>query len=385
MTKGKLYRIFLALGLWGFVSCSEVKYSANSSCVGVTGSQCVVGPNGDLILSGSEVVGGGKVDILIVNDNSASMSFEQSALASRFANFIGFLDSKEMDYRLSMITTDISSPSNPPRAINQNGLLQDGRLIPLDGGLKFMTPQTGTASQRTLIFEKAIRRNETLSCENFIMSWVDSGRATATPEYQAQYVQHCPSSDERGLYAANLVISNNPDSFIRPEADLAIIILSDEDERSQQYWNNTPGFSLDPLDKAEGLTRTIKDKYPNKKFAIHAFITKTEPCLAAQSSQTRGVVGASYGWEYFKATQLTGGVSGSICSSDFTSQLRDIFNNITVSVLDKIQLYCPAPMDLQVESGGNPFTIVGDQIRFTQKLPVGTKVSYSYKCPPKVN
>jgi hypothetical protein len=34
------------------------------------------------------------------------------------------------------------------------------------------------------------------------------------------------------------------------------------------------------------------------------------------------------GWNIIKCTQLTGGVAGSICSENFTSQLSEIFNNI---------------------------------------------------------
>jgi hypothetical protein len=244
----------LAFGVGSYIGCAEVKFSANSSCDGLSGGKCVVGPDGMLSVSDVVIVSGGKVDVLIVDDNSASMSFEQNALADRFSNFVNLLESKSMDYRLGITTTDISSGTNPPRAVNQNGALQDGKLIGLDGGFKFVTPQTGDSAFRNKIFNAAIRRNETLECEKFILSWVDAGNSTTTPEYSTAYAEHCPSQDERGLYAANLVLKNNVDSFIRPEADLAVIVLSDEDVRSQLYWYNTPGYDLEELIRPRDLS-----------------------------------------------------------------------------------------------------------------------------------
>lgn len=385
MIRNYVIIIVLAFGIGSYIGCAEVKFSSNSSCDGVAGGTCVVGPDGTLAISDVVYVSGGKVDILVVDDNSASMSFEQNALADRFSNFVSLLESKSIDYRLGITTTDISSATNPPRPVNQNGALQDGKLIALEGGFKFVTPQTGDFEMRNRIFKVAIRRNETLECEKFILSWVDAGNSTTTPEYNAAYAEHCPSQDERGLYAANLVLKNNADSFIRPEADLAVIVLSDEDVRSQLYWYKTPGYDLEEFDTAQGFINNVKALYPAKKFAVHAFLTKTEACLSIQDAQTRGVVGASYGIEYFKATQLTGGVAGSICSENFTSQLSDIFNNITTNIVDKIGLQCANPIDLVVASGGNKYAVVGNQIQFEQKLPVGTSVRLSYKCPAKVN
>ena len=267
--------------------------------------------------------------------------------------------------------------------MNLNGALQDGNLITLSGGYKFITPLTGSSATRNSIFNSAINRPETLACENFIISWVNAGKSMSTQEYHDNYVNSCPSTDERGLYAANLVVHNNPNAFVRPEADLAIIVLSDEDERSQLYWNRTPGFDLETFDKAQGLVDQVKAKYPSKKFAVHSFITKTQACLDVQNNQTQGVVSGSFGWEYHNASQLTGGVSGSICSADFTSQLSDIYNNITTNITDKIALYCSNPVNLQV-SPNFPYTVTGSEIIFSQKLPVGTSISYTYKCPANV-
>jgi hypothetical protein len=363
--------------LWG---CSAVKFSAKSSCEGTT--NCVV-QAGNTVYEGTENITGGKVDVLIVNDNSASMSYEQARLSQKFNQFIAQFDQRLIDYRIATTTTDISSAQNAVRTINQNGALQDGRLITFSNGQKYLVPSSGSAAAKEQMFNTVINRPETLSCEQFIKNWSGSRDTLA---YSQGYYDACPSTDERGIFAASLVIQNNPDSFIRQEADLAVIFLADEDERSQMYWHNIPGYALAEGDKAASLVTQIKTKYPQKTLGIHAIIVKDQACLDQQNLQTNGLVSGSFGWEYYNATQATGGVAGDICASDYTQQLLSIFNNIQGKIVDKIALNCAAPQ-LQIENititssdSSITYSIVGSEIRFSKKLPVGSSVYYKYKC-----
>lgn len=383
-TKNQSGSFAVLLVLLSLVSgCSAVKFSVKSDCDGDT--SCVV-QQGDLVYSGREDISGGKVDVLFVNDNSASMSFEQSRLAQRLNQFMTQFDQRFIDYRMAVTTSDISSAQNAARNINQNGALQDGRLIKLSNGAAYLTPNSGSMSQKESLFRTAINRPETLICENFISAWIDSGKSRETSEYSSAYYNNCPSTDERGTYAANLVVKNNPDSFLRQEADLHVIFLADEDVRSQMYWNNTPGFLLEDYDKGDRLLPNIRAIYPQKTVGLHAIIVKDANCLSQQSSQLRGVVSGSYGWEYHKATQSTGGVSGDICASDYSQQLQSIFDNIQGNIVDKIPLKCEGSRlvieNITISSSDASITseIVGAEIRFSKKLPRGSSVSYKYRC-----
>lgn len=375
--------ILLLPALLAFVGCSAVKFSTKSNCEG--DANCVAQQGFD-VYEGTETIQGGKVDVLIVNDNSASMSFEQARLAQRFNQFVAQFDQKLVDYRIAVTTTDISSSQNAPRTINQNGALQDGKLISFVNNTSFLTPTSGTLAQKEQMFNQVINRGETLACEQFIKSWIASGKSRDSQEYSQAYYNNCPSTDERGIYAANLVLQNNPNSFIRPEADLAVIFLADEDERSQLYWHKQPGFELTELDKGTVLAAKIKEKYPQKTFGLHAIIVKDQNCLDQQNNQISGVVSGSYGWEYHNAVQATGGVSGDICASDYTQQLISISTNIQVKIVDKIALKCQAPklevVNITISSSDPSIThsIVGSEIRFSKKLPVGSSVYYKYKC-----
>jgi hypothetical protein len=372
------------LGAPIFWGCSAVKFSNSGDCGGA--SNCVV-QNGTLVYDGKLEVLGGKVDVLIVNDNSASMSYEQSRLSQKFSQFVAQFDRSDrlIDYRIALTTTDISSAQNPARSINQNGALQDGKLVTFSNGKKFLQPTSGSASQKEQMFNTIINRPETLTCEQFIKNWSGS-RDSLT--YSRGYYEACPTTDERGIYAANLVVEKNPDNFIRNDADLAIIFLADEDERSQMYWHNIPGFSLEDYDKAAKLVENVKAKYPQKTLGIHAFIIKDQNCLNQQNLQTNGLVSGSFGWEYYNATQATGGIAGDICSSDYTQQLTSVFDNIQGKIVDKIALNCAAPKlqiadeDVEITSSDSSIThyIEGAEIRFTKKLPIGSSVKYKYRC-----
>lgn len=380
-----------------YVACSPKQFSkdpAFKACQD-SGQQCLVQGGRDYF-DYSETVEGGKVDVLVVTDNSASMSYEQARLAERFGNFISNMATKHMNFRLAVVTTDISGPGNAPRSVNQQGALQDGRLIAFSDGSKYLTRDSGSVGQIDQMFKAVVQRPETLACENYIKTQLEDCQSRGVsmmacmsrPEYESGYVAACPSGDERGVYAAHLVVQNNSDGFIRPEADLALIILSDEDVRSGSYYGgHATNFPLAEEDKSDTLISLIAQKYPQKTFAAHSIIVRhgDQSCLNSQSQQTLGVVSGSYGIEYDWLRHKTGGVQGNICASDYGAQLQSIFDNIESKVVDKVLIHCSAPDDLNVtlennSNAGISWTVVDREVRFSAKLPAGTTVRVRYSC-----
>jgi hypothetical protein len=371
-----------------YVGCSPVNFAKDeelSKCQG-SGKNCI-SKNGKDYFDESINAAGGLVDILIVDDNSASMSFEQTRLAARFNGFIQNLENQKADYRIAITTTDISSAGNPPSSINKNNALQDGHLIEFPNGSYFLTSASGTLVQKNEWFKTTIQRKETLDCESFIRN--NFGKST----YNSAYAANCPSGDERGINAANLVVKNNPNSFIRPNSHLAIIILSDEDERSQLYWYNEkspesyPGYDLENFDLPQTLLNNVRATYGGgKAVSIHSIITMTQSCKNIQDNQLvvngTAVVNGSYGLIYNKASQMTQGVVGDICASDYTSQLGQISTNI-LSRVNSALLACENPSDLLVSIIGQPgvtYSISGREVRFSAQLSPGTRVGLKYTC-----
>lgn len=360
-----------------YVGCSPVKFSLDDSLCKDSG--CIV-ENGKYSFNYSVTSGTGKVDILIVDDNSASMSFEQKRLAPRFANFIQNLDSRNVDYRIAITTTDISGGKFP----------QGGKLITYADGSAYLTPQT---SNRQSLFNSAIQRPETLDCENFIAQWFRDHDISSqnSADYATGYANNCPSGDERGIYSANLVVQNNPANFIRSDAHLSVIFLSDEDERSGLYSNGS--YPLDDLDQPATLVNNVKSILGNEKYnslSIHSIVVKDNACLAIQNNQTlgnpanaitTGMVQGSIGSLYLKFTESSWGVAADICSENYTGQLGNIQTRIENAIKD-IMLKCSNPSDLVVTVSGSsvPHWLEGKVLKFNQYLQPGTVVNLSYKC-----
>jgi hypothetical protein len=354
-------------------------FAANVCSASVcTGNSCIQH------CSDSRISGDGRVDILIVNDNSGSMSFEQRKLSDRLGSFIQSLGS--LDYRIAMVTTDIStnlSPtpfgvSNSPRAINGFGSLQDGNLLQFGSGAKYLDRQSSGLGG---LFSKAIVRNETLQCE-------ESG------------FKNCPSNDERGVFAANLVIDHEAvaPEFIRPKSHVAVIVLSDEDERgisdsrsalNQGDFDLMKLYPLENYDRPTTLVSRFHDKFPENTLSVHSLIVKPGDvaCLSSQSGQNgnpwvRGVEG----YTYAELSRLTNGTIGSICENDYGSILGDIgrkLQNIPMPfrcrpIGDKFNVqFDPQPLQpvtLDANFSTMSLSIVGD---FASQ----TKISLQYDCP----
>lgn len=371
-TLTKMAAISFFVGL--YVGCSPVKFSLDDSKCKDSG--CVV-ENGKYSFNYTQTAGRGKVDILIVNDNSASMSFEQARLAPRFKRFIEDLDAQKIDYRIAMTTTDVSGS-------------RGGNLIYYKEGTPYITP---AHADRKTLFDNTIQRPETLACEKFIANWIRARggdvNSINSAEYSAKYSQNCPSGDERGVYAANLVVKNNPSNFIRNDAHLAVIFLSDEDERSGLYGDN--GYVLDQMDQPNYLITNVKNSLGADKFnslSVHSIVVKDNACLNLQNSQaldgygpTTGLVSGSIGNVYLSFATAGWGAAADICSEDYTSQLGQIRSKITDRIKD-IMLNCSNPSDLIVTVSGTPvgYYMDGKTLRFNQYLTPGTSVNLSYKC-----
>lgn len=384
-----------------YVGCAPVNFEknlANDPCA-QQANACVMTET-DYKWDYTITTNGGLVDILFVNDNSGSMSFEQNRMADRFENFLSNLDAKQIDYRIGVITTDVSTSvtsdanisydatypasrtlNNGPRGINGNGALQDGKLITIPGLNKtILSASDGNADQRKQWFSSVIKRPETLQCEAFLKNYPVGG---AAPSDQAVR-DNCPSGDERGMFAANLFVRNNPSSFIRPNAGFAIVFLADEDERSGLWENNS--YPLQNYDLPQTLVTKLRTDFLNKPVKVHSIITKDSSCLSAQSNQINTVngVSGSIGTVYRMASESTGGIVGDICASSYASQLSAISGNI-VEMSQNVALKCDTPADLVVSF--NPaqsnlsYNVSGSVLSFSRTIDPGVQVRLKYTCP----
>ena len=110
------------------VGCSKVAFEANkdfNKCQNSSLACTLISDNVERFEYDIKV-GSGIVDILIVDDNSGSMSPEQAQMAGRFPNFLQSL--ANLDYHIAITTTDVSASmisgqANGPKPANGLSLI----------------------------------------------------------------------------------------------------------------------------------------------------------------------------------------------------------------------------------------------------------------------
>ncbi|MBX5482490.1 MAG: hypothetical protein IRZ16_11740 [Myxococcaceae bacterium] len=167
-----------------------------------------------------------KVDILWIVDSSGSMAPKQQRLAQNFQGFINQLVSAQppIDFHIAVTTTDTDDPAT-------RGTLRTWSVGNKSGNFIACTPDvTGTVS----------------TCNTGSGSTADAVTAFA----QMAQVGTQGSASEKGLLNAYLTLENpanlGPDRFVRPDAALYVVVVSDEDDSSCNPLVKQPICTADP-------------------------------------------------------------------------------------------------------------------------------------------
>ena len=191
------------------------------------------------------------VDVLFVVDDSGSMGEEQDNLAANFSVFIEAANAWQSDYRIGVTTTDL-----------------DGIAGKLQGVPEIVTPDTWGAF-----------------IDNVLVGTNGSGW-------------------EQGIAAAEVSIAGSFGAYIRPDAALVIIFVSDEEDQSDG--NETAYFN-------SFLNAKGGDSELFKAFAI---VGPPGGCSSDTGS-------AEAGLRYISVADQSGGAYASICDGSFADALQE--------------------------------------------------------------
>ena len=204
------------------------------------------------------------VDVLWVVDNSCSMEDELATMASNFNSFISQFSALDLDYHIAVVTTDMDNPDDSGRF--------QGEVL---------TPDT----------------------PNLLAKFADQVNQGNTG-----------SASEQGFLAVKTalsepLLSSTNAGFLREEAGLTVIVVSDEnDDSSLNSSNFTTWFKgLKPKDPT--LARF-------NAFCGDRFLGCVDPFNSG--------ISATGGDKYIDAVDLTGGFFSSICSSDYSIALQEL-------------------------------------------------------------
>ena len=355
----------------------------------------------------------GEVDIIFVIDNSSSMHKEHKSIARQMKGFLNQI--KNLDYRLAVITTDISSsPKNPRRGASY----QDGKFIRIGNSRNYFENENigySPSEQGVEDFISAIQRPETLSCEKRKANsdgvdldyYYKHGKYRDSSADDVPTATACPSSDERGIYALNLALENSSQGeFFRKDAHLMAVILSDEDERSSQYFINQQldqGFTeyaFEERDYPESLVETVYNRLGAlKTFSVHSIVIPpgNSSCLQHQNKDSysgpgsgRGYYGSTYAelsrarsGELLKYGNLLRGSVISICDRRFSQQLSRVG---LFADVPRISLPCSEPEYIKMKVNGRnerkfKYDIEGRSLSISPgAVPLGSQVQVTIVC-----
>jgi hypothetical protein len=234
---------------------------------------------------------GAKVDVLFVIDNSGSMMEEQQGLGSNFAAFMGAAIDSGVDYHIGVTTTGLD-PSSGGWSQCPGGAEggENGRLFPVDGSSpRVITPATPNP-------ESVFATNTRVG----VCHWNEQGLDGAYRALSAPLLHSV--DDPRTSQPAD-----GNGAFLRPEARLAIIFVSDEED-----------FSSQPVPFYETYFKSLKDN-DDSKLSVSAIVGPRElsTCSTASSS----------GMRYIQLAEDTGGVVESICTPNWASSLKKLSDN----------------------------------------------------------
>ncbi len=229
-----------------------------------------------------------QVDVLFVVDNSGSMMEEQTSLGQNFQAFMSAAAAASVDYHIGVTTTGIeASPGGWSVCSGGAEGGEAGRLFPPNGSSpRIITPSTPNAAG---VFANNTRVG--------VCHWNEQGLEAS---YRALSDPLLNNADDPSSALAN----DGNGGFLRPEAKLAIIYLTDEED-----------FSPRGVDFYKTHFLALKGGDATK-LSISAIVgpSNLSSCPTASSSGNR----------YIQLAKATGGVVESICTPNWADSLRNL-------------------------------------------------------------
>ncbi|WP_413575159.1 hypothetical protein ACLVWU_12815 [Bdellovibrio sp. HCB290] len=285
-----------------------------------------------------------KIDVLFVVDNSGSMAEEQANMSSKISGFMNLVD--HLDWRVALTTTD--PRINTTDSNGGSSPWGDGQFRPMISGKRFMSKTDGTKDQAQAALAQAIMLG-------------DKG-----------------NGDERPIYSISRAIERDvalpaADRFFRADSNLVVIIISDEDECSNGQC--TTGFDVSKSQPAN-LVSLVRSKLGAEKVMMVDTIVKSPGDSSCTTSNQPAPI-------LISLAQLTGGIVGSICATDYTAILKNA-GDAAVSLTRAVSLSCKpidadndGKVDLVIkDSAGNTissgYSVSGNIVTFNSSLANGS-------------
>lgn len=300
-----------------------------------------------------------KLDIMLVVDNSNSMLADNQKLAQKLSTFVNDLQSSSIDWQMCVTVTNTLQVSSTA----------------VWGASVIWSPSNNNPAW--------ILKNGSNLSTTFTQTITSIGAGWSGTD------------DERGIKAAWWHLYQGDPNYPaeasgchRMSAALAVIIISDEDERSVGGNESLQFYSgeykaLETEDLPSSFISQVKSIFGNsKRFTVNSIIVKPgdNDCLSTQDAEGSK---SHFGHKYAELSGLTGGGIGSICDSDYTSNLN-LFKDVIKNSIASVPLECTPVGNVSVTVtppvGNLQTTLNGMSLSFNPQIPAGRNLDISYKC-----
>lgn len=306
-----------------------------------------------------------KLDIVLIIDDSNSMLPDNQKLAQNLSGFVTKLQNSNIDWQMCATVTRALPISSTQTAWGASIYWQASS-----------TPSTALG----MVLKNSTGNLPTIFTNT--INYIGAGWAN--------------SDDERAIKAAYHHVYNGdyhyqPNSgCYRADSAIAYVIISDEDERSVGGDASQAVYSgelktLENDDMPDVFAAYVRETFgANRRFTVNSIIVKPGD-TACKATQDAGGALSHYGAKYQELSKLTGGGIGSICDSDFSTNLDLFFGKIQNS-MSSVPLEC-APYNGNITVTITPTIgtvksrIDGQNLVFDVPVPDGHTIDLKYQCP----
>ncbi|MBM4397911.1 MAG: choice-of-anchor D domain-containing protein [Deltaproteobacteria bacterium] len=250
-------------------------------------------------------VSGQDVDVLFIIDDSGSMCEEQDRLVANFDDFIKNSVVWNNNYHIGVISVNVVDA-------NVIGKLNRGnpKVTP-----RYITPGPDAGAQFAKLADIGCDGNsdaqeaglEAAQAALSAPAASDTG-IKCTSDSDCQNDKNlCGDPKKCPYYCIDKTCGGWNSHFIRPEAQLEMIVLSDEEDQSSA----APSFYID-------FFKNIKGFYNSNMMHYNSIVGSSGGCTAGDGGT------AAEGKRYHMVSQETNGIIGSICDMDFSKTMNEI-------------------------------------------------------------
>ncbi len=275
-------------------------------------------------------VSGREVDVIFVIDASGSMSEEQSNVASNLSRFLQTAELLNNDYQIGVVHLDLQD------SVRFDGeSYTAGRLI---GNPAFLTPNTPN------VLAEFQRRVELGASGGSQEAGLEGARKAVSDPFITVEGSACNSNtDCEEPYPTCMagVCGGFNQGFLREDASLEIVIVSDEEDQSTP----APTFYVDFFRSIKGFRN---DSLLHVSCIVGANVGNNQPAACSSNNGD-----ADAGRRYAEVCNATGGTVGSICASDFGPFLQNIGNRAFGLRVEFFLSRVAEPASIQVRVNGS--------------------------------